>query len=216
MLLNLNPPAQDKRQALLDRRQILREIKTVVAVIHTVEGIHTESEVAKIADITVERLQRVKKSPRWGEAWEWYTGDPVTEQPEPKLIAKKTETPKTRETSGSYREHKQALYEAQGGFCNGCRYRFHTFHLTFDHVVAKSKGGSDDLENLQLLCQPCNNLKGKRTPEFLIKKLKEQGISVSPNTYNYFEKPNRLRRFGARAVFAGFFFVVTALMLVQP
>jgi 5-methylcytosine-specific restriction endonuclease McrA len=31
---------------------------------------------------------------------------------------------------------------------------------TVDHVVPKSKGGSDNFDNLQLLCRKCNNDKG--------------------------------------------------------
>ena len=34
--------------------------------------------------------------------------------------------------------------------------------LTIDHIQAWSHGGSDDLENLQTLCQHCNSSKGNR------------------------------------------------------
>ena len=39
-------------------------------------------------------------------------------------------------------------------FC-GCR----TF-LTLDHVYPKSLGGTDAIDNLQTVCQPCNARKG--------------------------------------------------------
>ena len=32
--------------------------------------------------------------------------------------------------------------------------------LTKDHIMPKSKGGSDELDNLQTLCGPCNFKKG--------------------------------------------------------
>ncbi|WCM21394.1 HNH endonuclease [Paraburkholderia bryophila] len=38
-------------------------------------------------------------------------------------------------------------------------------HLTLDHVMPKSRGGSDDFENLALACRSCNSSKGARTPE---------------------------------------------------
>ena len=34
--------------------------------------------------------------------------------------------------------------------------------LTVDHIVPVARGGSDDLDNLQTMCQPCNSRKGDR------------------------------------------------------
>ena len=34
--------------------------------------------------------------------------------------------------------------------------------LTVDHILALSIGGSDDIENLQLLCRPCNSRKNDK------------------------------------------------------
>jgi 5-methylcytosine-specific restriction endonuclease McrA len=36
--------------------------------------------------------------------------------------------------------------------------------LTIDHVIPKSKGGTDSWENLVCACTNCNNRKGDRTP----------------------------------------------------
>ncbi|WP_308491487.1 HNH endonuclease [Microbacterium terrisoli] len=36
---------------------------------------------------------------------------------------------------------------------------------TIDHVMPRSRGGSDSWENLVACCQRCNNTKGNRTPQ---------------------------------------------------
>ncbi len=41
----------------------------------------------------------------------------------------------------------------------------HSTNLTVDHIIPKSRGGSDTWENLVAACISCNNKKGNRTPE---------------------------------------------------
>ena len=70
-----------------------------------------------------------------------------------------------------YRSHGKALYGEQGGHCNGCREHFRPQNLTVDHIIARRKGGTDHIENLQLLCGHCNAVKGDRGMEYLRAKL---------------------------------------------
>ena len=72
-----------------------------------------------------------------------------------------------REPAPPLSESKVVLYGSQGGNCNGCGTHFLPQHLTVDHIIARSKGGTDHLENLQLLCGHCNSLKGDRPMEYL-------------------------------------------------
>lgn len=55
---------------------------------------------------------------------------------------------------------KSHLHERQSGKCIGCLDFFQSRNLEIDHIEAKSKGGSDEPSNLQLLCSTCNRMKG--------------------------------------------------------
>ena len=68
-------------------------------------------------------------------------------------------------------KNKRYLYGEQGGFCTGCELHFPPQNLEVDHIVPRAKGGTDHLENLQLLCGHCNRVKGHRGMEYLRAKL---------------------------------------------
>ena len=59
-----------------------------------------------------------------------------------------------------YRTHRHTLYGQQMGNCAGCNIHFPFANLTVDHILPRSKGGTDHLGNLQLLCAACNSIKG--------------------------------------------------------
>ena len=54
---------------------------------------------------------------------------------------------------------------------SGCGTHFEMRHLEVDHIIARNKGGTDHLDNLQLLCGHCNRTKGDRGVVYLRKKL---------------------------------------------
>ena len=74
------------------------------------------------------------------------------------------------------RDIKHELYGKQEGRCNGCMHDFRFRHMEVDHIVPTARGGPDTDDNLQLLCGHCNRVKGDRTMEYLIARLKEDGI----------------------------------------
>ena len=49
-------------------------------------------------------------------------------------------------------------------FCTYCRRRIKPGQETVDHVIPKSRGGSDDAWNLVICCKSCNERKGDRRP----------------------------------------------------
>lgn len=73
-------------------------------------------------------------------------------------------------------DNRRLLFGQQEGRCNGCCVSFPFRNLTVDHIVARSKGGTDHIDNLQLLCGACNSTKGTGTQAELIAKLRQQGI----------------------------------------
>ena len=73
------------------------------------------------------------------------------------------------------KENRQALYGLQEGYCAGCDIHFELRNLDTDHIIADTKGGTDHLDNLQLLCGHCNRTKGDRGMEYLNLKLRITG-----------------------------------------
>ena len=112
----------------------------------------------KAADLVKVRLQR--------ELGLFYKGEVRTDIPQRTDLG---ELP-------HYRTHRHTLFGRQEGLCAGCLTLFPFRNLTVDHVVAQSRGGSDHIDNLQLLCGACNSTKGSGTQEQLIARLTEQGI----------------------------------------
>lgn len=54
-----------------------------------------------------------------------------------------------------------ALFRKQHGHCLGCSCSLQEYHV--DHIHPVSRGGSNNPENLQLLCPTCNRSKGNKT-----------------------------------------------------
>ncbi len=74
-----------------------------------------------------------------------------------------------------YRSHAKMLYGEQSGNCAGCGEHFEARHLEVDHIISRRKGGTDHIDNLQLLCGSCNRIKGHRGMEYLRVKLQLAG-----------------------------------------
>lgn len=63
-----------------------------------------------------------------------------------------------------------------GKRCKHCGFR-NFKNLSVDHIVPRIFGGTDDLENLQILCRPCHNRKDKKIP-VLIDLAKKEGWTI--------------------------------------
>ena len=57
-------------------------------------------------------------------------------------------------------KRRRQLARRDGPYCQGCGAQE---KLTIDHKLSASRGGTDTLDNLWLLCQSCNHDKGQLT-----------------------------------------------------
>lgn len=60
-----------------------------------------------------------------------------------------------------YTEWYTALTERYGEICLNCNASNVDSKLVLDHIISIAKGGLSELDNLQILCDECNRLKGK-------------------------------------------------------
>ena len=74
------------------------------------------------------------------------------------------------------KSQKHTLYGMQEGKCAGCLVHFPFRNMTIDHIVPQSKGGTDHIENLQLLCGACNSMKGAKSQAEFMVSLKDAGL----------------------------------------
>lgn len=59
----------------------------------------------------------------------------------------------------------------------------HPLSPTVDHIIPCARGGSDDLDNLQLAHRKCNRDKGDRMPQVQVKAVDPN--KILPQTFNW-------------------------------
>ncbi len=63
---------------------------------------------------------------------------------------------------------RKQVEDNAAGLCEYClcTQEFSPQKFTLEHIIPKSKGGTDDLDNLALACSACNNSKYNKTEAF--------------------------------------------------
>ena len=95
----------------------------------------------KAVELVIERLQ---KSPPLGIGSLFHHG----------YVTARTDVPRRTdvETPVNYRQNKHVLFGQQEGLCAGCKVMFPFRIFEVDHIIPQARGGTDHIENLQLLC----------------------------------------------------------------
>ena len=63
------------------------------------------------------------------------------------------------------KEERKIIYDKSKGRCELCGQRLLLENMTLDHIVPLSMGGEDSMDNLQVLCYDCNQLKSNILPD---------------------------------------------------
>jgi 5-methylcytosine-specific restriction endonuclease McrA len=123
---------------------------------HREELIKKLSLSRKGVKISAERVEKIKelwkKDPR-------YKGGKETEKERRAFYQKRREARK-RDSGGSHTlEEWINLLQETGNKCSCCGVSAEKTKLTEDHITPITKGGNDNIENIQPLCAPCNSKK---------------------------------------------------------
>ena len=101
-----------------------------------------------------------KKNP---EPMKAYSRDWAKKNPERVRVNGANRRALKRKAGGTYTaDDIKRIFAAQGGRCAYCRAVLKKYHV--DHIMPLSKGGSNHAKNIQLTCQPCNQLKYSHDP----------------------------------------------------
>ena len=93
------------------------------------------------------------------------------------LRSKRSKIKRTLKTNGSFHTFGdwENLKTQYNWTCPSCNKKEPEIKLTEDHIVPLSKGGSDNIENIQPLCKSCNSRKHTKVIKYFVKEARESG-----------------------------------------
>jgi 5-methylcytosine-specific restriction endonuclease McrA len=148
-----------KKKLYSDRRATRDDIKSMAE----------RSKSMPVKYLTVGDRNYWRYDSRWFTDSDGHDGDEVRSlviaydlRNEKKLSEAKTVAAAKRLPDGSLRESipgavRHSVWERDGGACRSCGNKS---ELQYDHLIPVSMGGANTVDNLQILCGPCNRRKG--------------------------------------------------------
>jgi len=71
----------------------------------------------------------------------------------------------------AWTKKRKRIMKRDNGLCQNClKLNILTKATQCDHIIPKAKGGSDDDDNLQMLCEPCHDEKSLRDKGHKVKR----------------------------------------------
>lgn len=110
---------------------------------------------------TMERaLEQITKTP--GKCKSYYPVDTSVTEIEPDINVGNKKKVKRKQYSENQRK---IIYQRADGRCQLCGRKIEFNDMTVDHIIPISKGGSNDMDNTEATCFPCNQFKSNIFPE---------------------------------------------------
>lgn len=80
---------------------------------------------------------------------------------------------------------RKLLYDEAEGKCALCGKKLLFSEITLDHIIPLKQNGKDEVENLQICCYQCNQMKGSILPVDLFQKVTEIYMYQMEKKYKY-------------------------------
>ncbi len=131
--------------------------------------------------LCIAELRQINKNKIAEYKIEWYA---INKKQQIERVKQYLQTPKGKASDKAKNQNRRAhklnnggkhtandilnLFELQSGKCVYCKTKLYKsgnnkYHV--DHIMPLSKGGTNDIANIQLLCPPCNLSKHDKFPE---------------------------------------------------
>lgn len=167
----MNPPSFKGKKHSLETKMKMSEIRKRIGSPWNIGRKHSAETKKKISEACMgikfsdEHRKKLSEKKLGAGAPTWKGG--ITKLPEYVAYHSRQRRLRKLKASGSHTVFEwKALKESCAFTCLSCKRSEPEIKLTEDHIVPLSKGGTDDISNIQPLCLNCNQRKSAKTVRF--------------------------------------------------